>query len=162
MQERTILNMQVDLEDFFRTRVPEIIDAVNGEEQALWGMMTMHHLLEHLVFPLEFVLYNEKVTLLTPPEKLPRQREFLLSEYGMPPNFKPPFLPADTTVPLQTSTLQEAKDRLQHTIRQFLEIINAEDFTTLMHPLFGPLNRQEWLIFQYKHFMHHFMQFGLV
>ncbi|MFY8020551.1 MAG: DUF1569 domain-containing protein, partial [Bacteroidia bacterium] len=29
------------------------------------------------------------------------------------------------------------------------------------HPVFGPLNKQEWMKFQSKHFTHHFTQFGI-
>ncbi len=162
MQDRAIVDMNIDLEDFFQTKTVQVIEAITGDEQPLWGMMSIHHMLEHLVFPLEFVLFNEKVQLITPAEKLPRQREFLYSEYGMPVSSKPPFLPKDETVPLKTATLQEAKDQLKRTISQFLHTINKPDFTTLLHPLFGRLDKREWLIFQYKHFMHHFMQFGLV
>ncbi len=162
MQDRAILDINIDLMDFFHTKAVQVIDAITGDEQPLWGMMRVHHMLEHLVFPLEFAIFNEKVQLITPEEKLPRQREFLYSEYGMPVNFKPPFLPKDETVPLKTATLQEAKDHLKQTITQFLNSIHAPGFTTLLHPLFGQLNRREWLIFQYKHFMHHFLQFGLM
>ena len=162
MQNRVILDMNIDLEDFFRSRVLQLIDDISGDEQPRWGMMSAHHMIEHLAFPLEFVLFNDKVQLIMPEEKLPRQLEFLHSEYGMLPNFKPPFLPKDETVPLKTANLKDAKEYLKQTISRFLETINAVDFTTLLHPIFGQLNKRQWLIFQYKHFMHHFMQFGLI
>ena len=162
MQDRIIIDLNIDLEDFFDSKVLQIIDNISGDEQPRWGMMSIHHMLEHLVLPLDFAIHNNQVQLITPEEKLPRQREYLISQYGMPPNFKPPFLPKDETVPLKTATLLEAKENLKQTIRQFLTVINAADFNTLLHPLFGQLNKHEWLIFQYKHFMHHFMQFGLI
>lgn len=162
MQDRPILDMNVPLEDFFRARVPAIIDAVKGNEPAQWGLMNVHEMLEHLLFPLNFALMDPEMVTLTPEEKLPRQREFLVSEYGMPKNFKTPLLPLDKTLPLAYPELEDAKQTLKDTIQRFLEVINAPDFTTKAHPVFGPLNKEQWLIFQYKHFSHHFRQFGLL
>ncbi|HUM52267.1 MAG TPA: DUF1569 domain-containing protein [Chitinophagales bacterium] len=161
-QERAILDMTIDLEDFFQLTIPKIIDEVKGNEPAIWGLMNVHQMLEHLLFPLNFAITENPIILVTPEEKLPRQREFLISEFGMPKNFKTPFLPVDKTVPLIKQDLQESKDLLKDTIHQFLKVVNDSDFTTKLHPVFGQLDKQQWLTFQYKHFSHHFMQFGLL
>lgn len=162
MQDRAILDMQIDMEDFFRKKVVHIIDAVTGDEQAKWGMMNVQEMLEHLIFPLSFVTTDTPIIQLTPDEKLPRQREFLTSVYGLPQNFKMPLLPADKTVPLIQQNLQDSKELLKETILQFLTIINTPDFDTKLHLIFGQLDKKGWLTFQYKHFSHHFMQFGLI
>mgnify|MGYP003829415737 FL=1 len=162
MQDRAILDMHINLEDFFSTRIPQVIDTVNGDEVAQWGLMNVQQMLEHLLFPLNFAITVNPIILVTPEEKLERQREFLVSEFGMPKNFKTPFLPKDKTVPLIKQDLQESKKLLKETIVQFLNVINASDFTTKLHPVFGQLDKQGWLTFQYKHFSHHFMQFGLL
>jgi hypothetical protein len=162
MQERTVLDMTIDLEDFFAVKVNQIIDNVSGNEPAQWGMMNAHEMLEHLVFPLDFAISETPAVLLTPEDKLQRQRTFLHSEFGMPRDFKPPFLPSDKTVPLIHHDLNASKQLLKDRIEAFLQVINAHDFTDKMHPIFGRLTKHEWLLFQYKHFMHHFMQFGLV
>ncbi len=162
MQDRVILNMEIDLEDFFRTRVPQVIDGVSGEELAGWGLMNVHEMLEHLIFPLNFAITDVPMIQVTPEEKLPRQQEFLVSAYGMPKNFKIPFLPTDKTVPLIKQDLQESKQLLKDTLEQFFKVIDAPYFTTKLHPVFGQLDRQGWLTFQYKHFSHHFLQFGLL
>src|SRR3954470_20469505 len=162
MHDRPILNMQVNLEEFFQTEVPAIIDVIKGDEQPLWGIMTAQHMLEHLVLPLNFAIGTFKVAVFMPEEKIPRQREFLFSVYGLPKNFKAPFLPADGNMPLMTKDLNEAKSFLKETVQKFLSVINSTDFNIETHPVFGHLNKNEWLIFQYKHFSHHFMQFGLI
>ncbi|HRH58213.1 MAG TPA: DUF1569 domain-containing protein [Chitinophagales bacterium] len=162
LQDRAVLDFSIDLEYFFQTKVPQIIDNVKGDEPANWGLMNVHQMLEHLLFPLNFAITEAPIILVTPEEKLPRQREFLVSEYGMPKNFKTPFLPVDKTVPLIKQDLQESKVMLKETIVQFLKVINTPDFTTKLHPVFGQLDKQQWLTFQYKHFAHHFAQFGLL
>lgn len=162
MQDRTILDMTINLEDFLQTKIPTIIDTITGDEPANWGLMNVQQMLEHLVFPLNFAIAENPVTQVTPEDKLPRQREFLISEYGMPKNFKTPFLPIDKTVPLICKNLEDSKNLLKETIVKFLEVINASDFTTKLHPVFGQLDKQQWLVFQYKHFTHHFSQFSLL
>mgnify|MGYP000846818498 FL=1 len=162
MQDRAILDLTIDLEDFFQTKIPQIIDNIKGNEPANWGLMNVHQMLEHLLFPLNFAITENPIILVTPEEKLPRQREFLMSEYGMPKNFKTPFLPIDKTVPLIKQNLEDSKILLKETIQQFLKIINAPDFKTKLHPVFGMIDKQQWLTFPYKHFSHHFSQFGLL
>ena len=162
MQDRAILDMHINLEDFFSIRIPQVIDTVKGDEVAQWGLMNVQQMLEHLLFPLNFAITVNPIILVTPEDKLERQREFLVSEFGMPKNFKTPFLPKDKTVPLIKQDLQESKKLLKETLVQFLNVINASDFTTKLHPVFGQLDKQGWLTFQYKHFSHHFMQFSLL
>lgn len=162
MQERTILDISIDFEHFFQVKIPAIITSIKGNEIAKWGLMNVHQMLEHLLFPLNFAIATTPIILITPEEKLPRQREFLMSVYGMPQNFKTPFLPADKTVPYIHENMEDAKTELKNTIQEFLKIINDKDFTTKLHPVFGQLDKHQWLLFQYKHFMHHFSQFGLI
>ncbi len=52
--EKTILQIPQDLTAYFRLEVPAILDRIMGEEQALWGIMTPHHMLEHLELVLQF------------------------------------------------------------------------------------------------------------
>ena len=161
VQDRPRLDMSVDKEQFFKVRVPEIIQGIKGDEPPLWGMMTVQHMLEHLVLPLEFVHMGMSIQILTPPEKLERQREFLMGPYGMPRNFKMPLLPADKLSKLMGEDFDASKLLLNNALQRFLEVIDQEGFSSLPHPLFGNLDKEGWLTFQYKHFIHHFEQFGI-
>lgn len=162
MSERPILQIPENIEEYFSSDVKITIQNITGQEKALWGYMTVHHALEHLVMPLNFVLGIFPMQIFTPEEKLERNREFLFSNYGMMLNFKFPLLPKDSAPPLMTKTLDEAKSLLLGKIDDFLIKINNPEFTTAIHPIFGVLDKQGWLQFQYKHFMHHFSQFGIV
>src|SRR5438128_184222 len=102
MQDRAVLNMEVDFEDFFTTKVPKAISDIKGDEQPQWGLMSVQHMLEHLVLPLNFAIGTFKVPMFMAEERIPRQREFLFSVYGLPKNFKAPFLPAEGTMPFMT------------------------------------------------------------
>lgn len=162
MEDRPILDMSVDFEAFLKVRAREIIGAVRGDETPLWGMMTIHHMLEHLVFPLNFATGVIQAPIFTPEEKLPKNREFLHSPYGLMRGFKMPLLPKDENPPLMTDSLEAAKALLFQTMDRFQENVDAPGFDGADHPIFGRLDRKQWYIFQYKHFMHHFAQFGLV
>ena len=47
MQDRAILDMHINLEDFFSIRIPQVIDTVKGDEVAQWGLMNVQQMLEH-------------------------------------------------------------------------------------------------------------------
>lgn len=162
MEDRVLLDMDIDFEDFLKVRARDIILGIRGDEQPAWGMMTIQHMIEHLVFPLNFATGVINAPIFTPDEKLPRNREFLLSPYGLMKYFKMPLLPKDENPPLMTADLDAAKVLLLQTMADFEASVDAPGFTEANHPIFGKLDRRQWYIFQYKHFMHHFLQFGLV
>ncbi|MCB9033382.1 MAG: DUF1569 domain-containing protein [Chitinophagales bacterium] len=157
-----ILNMDINFEDYFNQTAIDIINKIEGNEQADWGIMTAHHMIEHLQLVFQFVLPEHEMPILLSGEKLERQRNFLYSELPLMKNFKPPFLPKEELLPLKTNTIDEAKEALISTIHLFLSTIQATDFTTANHPFFGKLNTKEWMLFQYKHTIHHFKQFNLI
>jgi len=159
---RLVLEIPADLEGFFRTDIPVILSKLTGDEKANWGIMTVHHMLEHLVLPLKFVTREVNPPLFTPIERLERMHTFLLSDYALSQNFKIPLLPEESTVPLETPDIYEAREKLLSKINEFLDIVLEENFTPIQHPIFGMLNSREWLLFQYKHFHHHLSQFGLL
>jgi oxepin-CoA hydrolase/3-oxo-5,6-dehydrosuberyl-CoA semialdehyde dehydrogenase len=162
MKNRPALDMNVSMEDFLSVHVPNIIKKIIGNEKAQWGIMNVHEMVEHLIFPLNFVSMNPEMVIITPLDKIENQHLFLKSEFGMPKNFKFYLLPEDRTLPIIYPDLNEAKQKLNEAIEKFLNTINSPQFTKKTHPIFGKLNREEWLIFQYKHFTHHFTQFGLL
>lgn len=162
MQDRPVLDMNIDYEAFFRVKVLTIVHSVKGDESPLWGLMTAHHMLEHLVFPLNFALNVLIPPVITPVERLPKLIAFLESEFGLVKNFQAPFLPVDELPPLMTKSLEEAKQILLERVHLFITEVTKAEYVQGTHPVFGKLDNQHWLMFQYKHFHHHFTQFGLV
>ncbi len=158
--DRPILDLTIDRMEFFKTTVPEIIHQIKGNELPEWGIMTPHHVIEHLVMPLNFVLKTLELPCYTPEEKIPKLLLFLRSEYGLARHVAFPLLPKDSLPPLVTKSLEEAKIFLLEKVESFVQLVSSDSFEITMHPIFGPLDKEDWLLFQYKHFMHHFMQFG--
>ncbi len=58
--------------------------------------------------------------------------------------------------------IEELKDELINSSDNMLEfLIENTDFKAI-HPYFGELNTQQWILFQRKHYLHHLNQFSLL
>ena len=62
--------------------------------------------------------------------------------------------------PLKFSTLAEAKENLGIAVHNFVEYFKNNDAATSLHPVFGYLNFDEWVLLHYKHVLHHLKQFN--
>jgi len=86
---------------------------------------------------------------------------FLLSERPLPRNFNNPvvkIIPGEYKYPDFNSSTAE----LLNEVKAFEKYFNENPGAVLLNPSFGPLNREEWIQFHRKHFMHHFTQFNLI
>jgi hypothetical protein len=162
MADFPILDLSINREGFFRKEVPEILQKLKGDERPIWGEMTVQHMIEHLIFPLKIAQKEIDFGIFTPEERIAKQQAFLESPMGLPKNFPFPGFAPGYLPPLFYSTLEEAKLHLLSEIQQFMNFLKDNEKERGNHPVFGKLNDEQWLIFQYKHFMHHFMQFGLI
>jgi hypothetical protein len=55
--------------------------------------------------------------------------------------------------------LEAAIAQLQNTVAAFFE---SNPHPTTIHPVFGPLSFDEWILLHYKHVTHHWNQFELL
>lgn len=143
--------------DFFR-----ITEKLTPDTSPLWGTMTAQHMLEHLLLVLKVGTGKIIGTVVTPEDKIPRAKAFLMSEKPMPQDYKAPFLPQDGLVPLEYSDFEMAKSKLAEEIIFFYEFYEKNPDAIFPHPVFGMCNAEEWDMMQRKHFTHHFAQFGLL
>lgn len=157
-----ILDISLDKTEFLKTEAVNLLLRLKADKKPLWGMMTAHHMVEHLCYIIENSVGKRQLKTLTPEEKLPKFKTFLMSEYGFTQNFKFPLLPENELVPLRTEDISEAIELYSALIDEMDELINRANFTTTPHPIYGPLNKEETLMFHYKHLQHHLSQFGLV
>lgn len=142
-------------------KVFDLIDRINQNDTALWGTMTPQHMLEHLIIPLQFSRGVFEVPLVTPIEKVEKlKRIMLLSDAPLKRDFAAPFI-GPGLQNLVNETFQQACLELKKEIDLFLTFMEQNPQAVFTHPIFGPLNREEWFIFHQKHFTHHFAQFGL-
>lgn len=141
----------------------ELLNRLENSSPPKWGVMNAQQMIEHLA---DF--YNvsaEKISckLYTSEEHLPAYKAFLLSDKAFRENTKAPVeLLGDEPRPLRFATLAEAKDNLKKSVSDFAEYFNKDKERKTLHPVFGFLNFDEWVLLHYKHVQHHLKQFDLI
>ncbi len=133
------------------------------DEPPRWGAMSAQHVLEHLRWAIACSTGTLEVPCTTPPHLLEQAKPFLHDNRPTPHEFKNPLL-GDDPPPLQYAGIQEAEDGALGEGRSHRSSGNWRDHpeTVHTHPLFGPLDMDEWQRVHFKHGFHHLMQFGLV
>jgi hypothetical protein len=136
---------------------------LHGNEPGKWGKMNAQQAVEHLEAFFNVSAEKIKFDLVTPAEHLPRYKEFLLSDKEFRENTKAPSsVISEEALPLRYSNMQEALVYLQDSIKDFEAYFKDDSIKTTLHPVFGELNFEEWVLLHYKHITHHLRQFGLM
>jgi oxepin-CoA hydrolase / 3-oxo-5,6-dehydrosuberyl-CoA semialdehyde dehydrogenase len=138
----------------------EVLNDLKPSTVGQWGRMSAQQMVEHLTHVLRIANGKEAVTLYTPEDKLERMVAFLRTDKPFPREFKAPFLPEDP-IPVRHPNLWTAIEALEAEVSYFKKHYENAPEKTETHPTFGPLNRDEWVLSQNKHFKHHFEQFGI-
>ncbi|PIQ46967.1 MAG: hypothetical protein COW03_17615 [Cytophagales bacterium CG12_big_fil_rev_8_21_14_0_65_40_12] len=146
---------------FFNQDVPLYIAEINEQHQPIWGIMTPHHMLEHLIVTFKLSLGRIQIPVVTPADKLEKRKAYLINDSPMLRSVPSP-TGNNELQPLRTSSLEEAKQKLLKEIESYLVFVEAEPSFVSNHPYGGPMTAQEWLLFHKKHFIHHFTQFGII
>jgi hydroxymethylglutaryl-CoA reductase len=151
-----------ELEHFIQTTVFEVLKDLSPDAKPLWGEMNAQQMVEHLVLSVEISNGKRDLPLYTEKEKVEKVKNVaLLSNRPLGRGFRNPALPVSPLL-LMYKDIEEAKQVLRQSIDLFMHYFRNNVETTRVHNMFGPLDYHEWLWFHYKHFLHHFMQFGLV
>lgn len=128
-----------------------------------WGKMNGQQMVEHMAA--FFLVSTEKIKfdLVTPAEHLPKYREFLFSDKEFRENTKAPGnVIGEEALPLRYANMDEALKKLSESIAYFEYFFKDDADKKTLHPVFGELNYEEWVLLHYKHVMHHLRQFGLM
>jgi oxepin-CoA hydrolase/3-oxo-5,6-dehydrosuberyl-CoA semialdehyde dehydrogenase len=136
---------------------------LHGNEPGKWGKMNAQQAVEHLAAFFNVSTEKIKFDLVTPVEHLPKYREFLLSDKEFRENTKAPTaVIGEDALPLRYANMNEALEKLAGSITAFENNFKGEPLKTTLHPVFGELNFEEWVLLHYKHVTHHLRQFGLM
>jgi hypothetical protein len=101
-----------------------------------------------------------KFDVLTPAEDLPKYLAFLHSDKEFRENTKAPVsIVSEEPRPLQFSSLDKAIAHLKKAVDDFFSYFEQQPAAKTNHPVFGPLNFEEWVLLHYKHVNHHLRQF---
>jgi oxepin-CoA hydrolase/3-oxo-5,6-dehydrosuberyl-CoA semialdehyde dehydrogenase len=138
----------------------EALRGLNPNVRPAFGIMTPHHMVEHLAFAVKFSNGKLPQRLYVPSERAETMKNFLLGEGEHPIGFKSPLL-GDGLEPLLTTNLNTATDYLDKELTVFDTYFRENPDATFTHPLLGELTYSEWVLFHNKHFSHHFKQFNI-
>ena len=126
-----------------------------------WGKMNAQQMVEHVAD--FFRVSNGELVfeLITPVDQLEKYRSFLLSDKMFRENTAAPMLP-EQPFPVRTTNMQAALQDLQEQIVKFKQLFSEGVLQHSVHPVFGELDYNEWVLLHYKHLYHHARQFGLL
>jgi len=147
---------------FFRQTVPNALSKLKTDTQPNWGLLNPQAMVEHLVGSWRISNGKSQARQITPDEQVSCYLKFLYSEEPFEPNVKNPIMPKGEPPPLRKPDLESAKAQLKQEIEDFFVYHKNNPGVQPVHPVFGPLDQEGWLIFQHKHMNHHFRQFGLL
>ena len=149
--------------DFISTGAFEKMALLQSNTKPAWGVMNAQEMTEHLADFFNVSTKKIPTKLYTPQEHLPKYMEFLLSEKQFKENTKAPAeLLGEIPLPLRYSSLDEARENLRASVNDFNLFFSEDPAKKTLHPAFGMLNYDEWVLLHYKHVLHHLKQFGLM
>jgi len=135
------------------------VNQISSDTQPLWGKMSAQRMIEHLTDGIFSGIGKIEMTCSYEGEKLERSRKFLLSDEPMPREFKAQFF--DDNAKLRNDEFELAVDEFADAWLTMEEFSEMKPEAVHIHPVFGPLNQQEWRWMHRKHITHHFTQFGI-
>lgn len=148
---------------FLRKDVRDVYSRLTPRIAPKWGKMDAQQMLEHLRLAVKVSTGKVDVELSTPIDKIEKlKRIALLSDRALPLDFQNPLL-SENPFPYEFQGFGQARGALWEEVDYFFDFFEKQGNSyKRTHNVFGELDYEEWLMFHYKHFMHHAMQFGLV
>ncbi|MBN3582558.1 DUF1569 domain-containing protein [Algoriphagus aestuarii] len=137
------------------------LERLTKNTKPAFGIMTAQHMVEHLTVTVKLSTGRISYPPFIPSEKQLSQKEALLhTELEFPKGIKAPGL-GDNLMPLKFEALEEAKEALLKSLKEYDRYFKENSTAQTIHPRFGLLTFEEWELFHPKHFKHHFSQFNI-
>ena len=153
--------MDKELTHFFNTSIVNALRNLKEDSKAKWGNMTAKQMLVHLIQSSKMMHFGNK-TLLIKEKHVKKAIAFLYTDLKIKKGF---VVPNDIGFNF-TDNIDENIEKLKQKIIESSEhmlafLIKNKDFKAI-HPYFGELDTNQWILFQRKHYSHHLNQFGLL
>ena len=152
--------MNIEKENFLRTKFIACLQKLKPDEVARWGKMNVQQMIEHFTDVMMVANGKVKIQVVTPADRLPLFKEFLLSDKPFKENTKSPVL-GEEPAPLKKNTKEAAIGKLQEELICFFENFDKNPGLITTNPVFGDLNFEENVQLLHKHALHHLRQFGI-
>ena len=147
-------------EALLRLGMWDALAPLRADTPARWGRMTAQQMVEHLEWTFACSTGTVTVECPIPEEHRPRYLTFLAHDRPTPQGFENPVLTSGLP-PLAHGDFAEATAALRREAELYLSLAASDPSALRMHPLFGPIDAEQWSRTHYKHVRHHFTQFGL-
>ena len=112
--------MSFEKENFLRTKLIRYLQQLDPATPPRWGKMSVQQMIEHFTEDAVRVANGHRKfdSIITPPERLQRMREFIMSDKPFKENTKNPLL-NEEPAPLRYKTVQAAIGALQQELIYF-------------------------------------------
>lgn len=135
------------------------LNKLTPSQQPVWGEMSSQRMVEHLSEMLRMAQGTTLFTLSIPENKVAKMQEFLYSDKEMAKNIAVDIAPTDRE--LKNDELELAIDEFTEEWINFIDFFEANPGVKTMHPFYGYLDFDLWMLMHKKHFYHHFKQFQI-
>lgn len=154
--------MSFEKENFLRTKLVRYLQQLDPATPPRWGKMNVQQMIEHLADEAISIASGRHRfdKIITPPEKIQKAREFLMSDRQFRENTKNLLLP-ENPAPLRNKTVQGAIGALQEELIYFFEAFEKDQNLLTRNPIFGDLDFEQNVQLLHKHALHHLRQFGI-
>lgn len=137
-----------------------ILSKLKTETAPNWGQMSSQRMVEHLADCLYMSIGLGDFKLEVVEDRIERMQAWLDTDKPMAKDIQVSF--ATPSSPLRNDELETAIDEFTDAFLSFLEHYENHPHQKALHPAYGQLNYAQWQRLHYKHFAHHFEQFGLI
>lgn len=153
--------MEKELNKFFTSSLFTALENLKADSKAEWGTMTAEQMLLHLIQSSKMMHLG--ITKLLIKEKYREKAIAFL--YTDKPISKGIEIPKDIGYNFEDGIdddIDQLKEELLESSNTMLNFLTKKTNFKAIHPFFGELNTEQWLLFQRKHFTHHLSQFNLL
>jgi len=141
----------------------DYLQQLHADALPKWGKMNAQQMVEHLIDFIDLSVEKIQFPLSVPEEDLPKYKAFLMSDKQFRENTKAPAnVLSENPLPIKYESLESALNHLRNSVANFFTFFAENPDKKTLHPAFGWLNFEEWLMLHYKHISHHLRQFELI
>lgn len=152
--------IQMNKLHFLIEEFPVILRAIPETEEAKFGKMNLHQMIEHMAWSVKIANGEIEFPCKLAPEVVSKMHSFMMGDKPFKENTPNSNLPTEP-VPVLTDTVNTAIDQLQSELVFFKERYENEEGLQIVNPFFGTLNFKEQIQLLHKHALHHLRQFGV-
>jgi len=139
----------------------QALEALSHSLKPGWGRMTAQQMVEHLLWAVEVSNGTVIVECKVNPRLVERFKTFLYDNTPTSHEFMNPVL-KNGLPQLRCRDVTQAVGMLRDQVDAFAAAPADGTGPLRVHPVFGPLGKEEWSRAHFKHFCHHLLQFGLI